>query len=184
MLFSAESVLVEHPGGSITEVLQGSRCSVASETETCFAMQAAEGQRQYPPQGYYGNYAPYPYGYPPPQQAKVGGGIPAYIWIAVGLGAAFLFNKVMHAFTAWSAESIKYDTQSLFKDLFAVSNRLFKPISPLTALSQERKSEAGSECTPHANNTCITLWMLSRCVHWNEHALRLYLECILLTGLC
>ena len=63
-------------------------------------MQAGEGQRvQQIPPGYYQGYPPYPYGpYAPPQQ-KTGGGIPAYVWIAVGLGIAFVVNKVTtHSF--------------------------------------------------------------------------------------
>lgn len=56
-------------------------------------LQAAEGQRQYAPPGYYGNYQPYPYGYPPQQQVK-SGGIPAFVWIAIGVGGVFIFNKV------------------------------------------------------------------------------------------
>lgn len=51
-------------------------------------------QQQAVPPGYYQGYPPYPYGpYAAPQQ-KSGGGIPAYVWIAVGLGIAFLVNKV------------------------------------------------------------------------------------------
>ncbi|KAK9806401.1 hypothetical protein WJX73_002468 [Symbiochloris irregularis] len=59
--------------------------------------EAAEAQRQYAPPGYYGNYG-YPYGYPPPQQAKAGGGISPFVWVAIGLGLAFAFNKVKGMF--------------------------------------------------------------------------------------
>ena len=49
------------------------------------ASQYQQYQGQYPNYGYQQPYTPPP---------KSGGGIPAFIWIAVGAGVALLFNKV------------------------------------------------------------------------------------------